>query len=168
MLINQWVAQLLSTSTRRWYSFNYWISNLYAIQNFGICLGLLLNMVKHVFLDLLLICLLGTNQRDHGVLASWFFSVQWQMSSKVAQIYYCKTCKVCLMKFSWIWSSRHFYYTFGEPAHSGDHASHVCFKIAWVVQSYDGITFCQLKSHLFIQEKNQSTLYLYTLRLKVW
>ncbi len=51
----------------------------------------------------------------------WRWTEMWNKASC-----YCRTCKIYYIKFSPIWSPRHFYYvifTFWEPTHSRDHAS---------------------------------------------
>ncbi len=59
-------------------------------------------------------------------------------------------------------SSLHVIFTYWEPTHSGDHhASLFAWRLLEVDEwlwSYDGINFGQLKAHLLIQDKNQSTL----------
>ncbi len=61
-------------------------------------------------------------------------------------------------------------FMFWESTYSGDRASFILF-FAWLfeqLRSCDGLNFSQLKAHLFIQDKNQSTHYFEMCSPEVW
>ncbi len=71
---------------------------------------------------------------------------------------YCRTCKIHYITFFANLKSPafslHVNFMFWKHTHTGDYASIFCLKIAWVVAKLWWYKICQLKAHLFIQDKN--------------
>ncbi len=89
----------------------------------------------------------------------------WDMVFTVQAMCYCRTCKIHYIKYSRIWSPRHFHYMYfscGENLHiQGIMPVLFAWRLREWLRSYDAIKFSQLKAHLFIQDKIQTTCILW-------